>query len=116
MAKTATQTRTKAATKSANAKSSSEGKPKRAPSEYNKFMAANLKPWREANPGKSVKDSMKAVAAMWKDAPENPNRGQEPKSKKKAPKKTAAKPKRQEKLPASSDTEAPEANDEDEDE
>ncbi|KAK7682598.1 hypothetical protein QCA50_014398 [Cerrena zonata] len=106
MAKTASETQTKAATKSANAKTTGGGK--RAPSAYNKFMAEHMKQWRVDNPGRPVKDAMSAVAALWRDAPENPNRGQEPKKKtKKAP---AAKPARssKKKLPSSSDTEAAE--------
>ena len=69
-------------------------------------MKDRLKAYREANPGTSNKDAMKAVslsvqynvcktmtlwmpqvAAEWRDAPENPNRGQDPKAKtKRAPK------------------------------
>lgn len=91
-------------------------------------MAEHMKQWRVDNPGHPVKDAMSAVrqvpfyspsmsmllicltdiqvAALWRDAPENPNRGQEPKKKtKKVP---AAKPARssKKKLPSSSDTEA----------
>ncbi|THH29465.1 hypothetical protein EUX98_g4712 [Antrodiella citrinella] len=56
---------------------------KRAPSLYNKYVAENLKTWREANPDRPVKEAMSAVAAQWRDAPENPNRGQEPKKRSK---------------------------------
>ncbi|KAJ3532142.1 hypothetical protein NM688_g7467 [Phlebia brevispora] len=59
----------------------------RAPSAYNLFMKERLKPYREANPGTSNKDAMKAIAAQWRDAPENPNRGLDPKARtRKAPK------------------------------
>ncbi|KAI0245978.1 hypothetical protein BJV78DRAFT_1258739 [Lactifluus subvellereus] len=62
MARTATGTTTKAATRRANTKSKdADGKAKRPPSAYNLF-----------------------IGALWKDAPENPKRGQE--AKEKAPK------------------------------
>ena len=104
----------------------------RAPSAYNLYMKEHLKPYRDANPGVSNKEAMKAVrltllsvllpvtlldpvftratrrvppprrvssplspwhkltfqprqvAAQWRDAPENPNRGQDPKAAAKA--------------------------------
>ncbi|TCD64354.1 hypothetical protein EIP91_004223 [Steccherinum ochraceum] len=85
MVKTATETQTKTATRSANSKPRGTGG-KRAPSAYNKYVADNLKPWRDAHPDRPVKEAMAAVAAQWRDAPENPNRGQEPKKRtKKAP-------------------------------
>jgi len=87
MPKAATETKTKAATKSANTKpKEGKTKTKRAPSAYNLFMAEHLKKWREENPGQPHKSGMSAVAALWKDAPENPNRGKEPGEKKKAEK------------------------------
>ncbi|KAH8092632.1 hypothetical protein BXZ70DRAFT_909419 [Cristinia sonorae] len=78
MVKTTSETQTKSATRSANTKPRGSGG-KRAPSAYNKYVAENLKTWREANPDRPVKEAMAAVAAQWRDAPENPNRGQEPK-------------------------------------
>ncbi|KAF7793751.1 hypothetical protein EIP86_004870 [Pleurotus ostreatoroseus] len=81
-----TATRTRAAKKEVTDAPTKTRAP-RAPSAYNLFMKEHLKPYREANPGTSNKDAMKAIAAQWRDAPENPNRGQEPKAKaKKAPK------------------------------
>ncbi|KAI0790058.1 hypothetical protein C8Q75DRAFT_763787 [Abortiporus biennis] len=86
MVKTTSETQTKTATKSANTKPRGGGG-KRQPSAYNKYVAENMKVWREANPDRPVKEAMAAVAAQWRDAPENPNRGQEPKKRaaKKAP-------------------------------
>ncbi|PAV22919.1 hypothetical protein PNOK_0287600 [Pyrrhoderma noxium] len=58
MARTATQTSTKAATRAANSKTkgaNGESKPKRAPSAYNLFMKEQLKKWREANPSAPIK-------------------------------------------------------------
>ncbi|TDL21670.1 hypothetical protein BD410DRAFT_828909 [Rickenella mellea] len=83
MPRTATATTTKTATKRANAKTTKakEDKPekvKRAPSAYNIFMGIHLKKWREEHPGGSVKEGMTEVAAMWRDSPENPKRGQPP--------------------------------------
>ncbi|KAI9568157.1 hypothetical protein HD554DRAFT_776644 [Boletus coccyginus] len=93
MAKTATATSTKTATKRANAKTSKqdkEDKPKRAPSAYNLFVQAKMKEWKENNPGAPIKEAMAEIGAWWRDAPENPNRGKEPKSRK--PKANADKP------------------------
>jgi hypothetical protein len=83
-----------------------EDKPKRAPSAYNLFVQVKMKEWREDNPGAPVKEAMVEVCAhtstllsvsrsrqigkLWRDAPENPNRGKEPKSRK--PKANADKP------------------------
>lgn len=73
-------------------------KPKRAPSAYNLFVQAKMKEWKENNPGVPHKEAMGEVyahastfilpsrspqiGALWRDAPENPNRGKEPKPKK----------------------------------
>ncbi|KAL5519681.1 hypothetical protein ACEPAH_1364 [Sanghuangporus vaninii] len=99
MAKTATQTTTKTATRKANTKSKKadvEPKAKRAPSAYNNFMSENLKSWKEKNPDKPTKEGMAAVAALWRESPLNPKRGQapaEPKAKKvKADKENSKKP------------------------
>jgi len=111
MAKTETVTKTKTATQDATeqktrrSKADKEEKPKRSPSAYQVFVKANLKAWNEANPGRS-KEIMSQMALLWKDAPENPNRGEgkarkpkepsskpskaAPKSKKKATKKSEA--------------------------
>jgi hypothetical protein len=65
-----------------------------------------MKEWKENNPGAPNKDAMvevwtdsaytlfvsrsRQIGALWRDAPENPNRGKEPKSRK--PKANADKP------------------------
>ncbi|KAJ7661338.1 hypothetical protein DFH06DRAFT_373060 [Mycena polygramma] len=125
MAKTATTTKTKTATKDANtktkAKKADDGgeKTKRAPSAYNIYVSENLKKWNEANPDKK-KQGMAAVAAMWKDAPENPNRGKTvekraPKAKKeKEPKADAKKPSKSKAKPKKKDDEDEEDDAEDE--
>ncbi|KAF8150244.1 hypothetical protein B0H34DRAFT_862861 [Crassisporium funariophilum] len=93
MAKTATETTTKTATKTANSRTRTKAdkpaaadKPKREPTAYQIFCKEHMKKWNEAHPGRA-KEAMSEIALMWKDAPENPNRGQEPKARKpKAPK------------------------------
>ncbi|KAG2107421.1 uncharacterized protein F5147DRAFT_697198 [Suillus discolor] len=99
-----------AATKRANTKTSKadkEDKPKRAPSAYNLFVQAHMKEWKEAHPGAPIKEAMAEIAAMWREAPENPNRGKEPKPRK--PKAAAGAPKASRKKkqtpPPSSDAE-----------
>lgn len=97
-------------------------KPKRAPSAYNLFVQTKMKEWKENNPGVPIKDAMsevyahtstfqsvsrsRQIGAMWRDAPENPNRGKEPKARK--PKANADKPAKTTKKPPpkSSDVEA----------
>ncbi|KAH9173771.1 hypothetical protein EDB89DRAFT_1957635 [Lactarius sanguifluus] len=74
--------------------SAAEGKPKRPPSAYNLFVKDHMKSYLAENPGKTNKDAMKHIGALWKDAPENPRRGQD--AKEKAPKKA---PKRSKKAP-----------------
>lgn len=95
-------------------------------------MAEHMKEWRAENPGRPVKDAMSAVshillhslimsmlltsltgvqvAALWRDSPENPKRGQEPKKKaaKKAPAEKPTSRATKKKLASSSDTEAAE--------
>ncbi|KIJ13174.1 hypothetical protein PAXINDRAFT_100855 [Paxillus involutus ATCC 200175] len=109
MAKTATETSTKAATKRANAKSTKadkEDKPKRAPTAYNLFVQAQMKEWKANNPGAPIKEAMVEIGALWRDAPENPNRGKEPKARKpKAAAQKPAKPKTKAPPPKSSDAE-----------
>lgn len=96
-------------------------KPKRAPSAYNLFVQAKMKEWKENNTGAPIKEAMvevgahtstflfvsrsRQIGAMWRDAPENPNRGKEPKSRK--PKASVAKsvPKAKKPPPKSSDAE-----------
>ncbi|TRM62154.1 hypothetical protein BD626DRAFT_67981 [Schizophyllum amplum] len=88
MPKTATESTIKAATKGfigKPLKDASTDNTTKERSEYQKYIAAHLKPWRVDNPGKTAAEAMKAVAAMWRDAPENPNRGKEPR--RRAPKK-----------------------------
>ncbi|KAG2071152.1 hypothetical protein BDR04DRAFT_1098844 [Suillus decipiens] len=110
MAKSATESTTKAATKRANAKTSKadkEDKPKRAPSAYNLFVQSHMKEWKDAHPGAPIKEAMSEIAAMWRDAPENPNRGKEPKPRKPKAAAGAPKPGRKKKQtpPPSSDAE-----------
>ncbi|KAJ3491514.1 hypothetical protein NLI96_g638 [Meripilus lineatus] len=107
MVKTTTESQSKTATKSANTKPRGTSG-KRAPSAYNKYVSEHLKLWRESNPDRPVKEAMAAVAAQWRDAPENPNRGQEPKKRgKKAPAEVPAAATRQSRRgqPSSSDAE-----------
>ncbi|KAG8213491.1 hypothetical protein J3R82DRAFT_12030 [Butyriboletus roseoflavus] len=105
MAKTTTVTSTKTATKRANAKTvkqDKENKPKRAPSAYNLFVQAKMKEWKENNPGVPIKEAMVEIGALWRDAPENPNRGKEPKSRKPKANKSAPKAKTTKKAPSKS--------------
>ncbi|KAI9454388.1 hypothetical protein BJY52DRAFT_1284679 [Lactarius psammicola] len=91
MARISVETTTKTATRRANTKSKdTEGKTKRPPSAYNLFVKEHMKTYLAENPGKTNKDAMKHVRALWKDAPENPKRGQEVKERapKKAPKRS----------------------------
>ncbi|KAF7300174.1 hypothetical protein MKEN_01341000 [Mycena kentingensis (nom. inval.)] len=89
MAKETSAKVTKTATKDAStktkkdAKTDKDGNPKekRPPSAYNLFVKENMPIWKAANEGKSHKDAMAGIAAMWRDSPENPNRGKEPKPK-----------------------------------
>ncbi|KAF7309245.1 hypothetical protein MIND_00294800 [Mycena indigotica] len=85
--------KTKKTTKSDKKAPDAAEKPKREPSAYNKFVKENMKPWREANPDKTAKDAMAAVAGMWRDAPENPNRGKSPKKRQAKKEQTLAKDK-----------------------
>ncbi|KAH9992200.1 hypothetical protein BJV74DRAFT_834837 [Russula compacta] len=85
MARTATETTTKTATRRVNAKSKdSDGKAKRSPSAYNLFVKEHMKTYLADHPGKTNKDAMKHIGALWKVSPENPKRGQEAKRPKKA--------------------------------
>ncbi|CAL1717465.1 unnamed protein product [Somion occarium] len=106
MVKAVSETQTKTATKSANVKPRAGGG-KRAPSAYNKYVSDHLKQWRDEHPDRPVKEAMSAVAAQWHDAPENPNRGQEPKRRtKKAPtEKPAAAPRATRKAPVADESE-----------
>ncbi|KAI0067217.1 hypothetical protein BV25DRAFT_1819526 [Artomyces pyxidatus] len=93
MAKTATDTTTKTATRRANAKTTrtKDGatKTKRAPSAYNNFVKAHMSKYLAENQGKTNRDAMTYIGALWKDAPENPNRGKEPVARKpKVPKRS----------------------------
>ncbi|KAI8053990.1 hypothetical protein BDF22DRAFT_742964 [Syncephalis plumigaleata] len=45
---------------------------KRKISPYNKFMKDQLPKYKARNPDATHKDAFKQVAALWKDAPENP--------------------------------------------
>ncbi|KAL1744225.1 hypothetical protein HDZ31DRAFT_64274 [Schizophyllum fasciatum] len=92
MPKTASESKSKAATAKANAKplkdGAGAGNVAREPTAYQKFMADNLKSYKERNTTLSHKEAFSAVAALWRDAPENPNRGKEIKPR--APKKRKA--------------------------
>ncbi|GJJ09027.1 hypothetical protein Clacol_003248 [Clathrus columnatus] len=52
-----------------------DDKTKRSPSAYNQFMKDHLSDYKEKHPDLNHKEAFAAVAAMWKDAPENPNKG-----------------------------------------
>ncbi|KIM63506.1 hypothetical protein SCLCIDRAFT_1214155 [Scleroderma citrinum Foug A] len=95
MAKTVTETTTKAATKRVNSKSAKAekaDKPKRQPTAYNLFVQAQMKEWKAKNPNAPIKEAMVEIGQLWRDAPENVNRGKEPKSRK--PKAAAAIPRK----------------------
>ncbi|KAH9970639.1 hypothetical protein BGW80DRAFT_1176038, partial [Lactifluus volemus] len=66
-------------------------KAKRTPSPYNLFVKEHMKSYLADHPDQTNKDAMKHIGALWKDAPENPKRGQEkvPKAAKR-PRKVAA--------------------------
>ncbi|KAJ7229857.1 hypothetical protein GGX14DRAFT_553361 [Mycena pura] len=124
MAKADTATKTKTATKGANDKTKRAPKAdgaakKRAPSAYNLYMSEHLKKWGEENPDLPKKDGMAAVAALWRDAPENPKRGQTAPAKT-APAKKSKEPKAAKKTapakPKSKPTKDTEEEDEEEDE
>ncbi|KAK0500092.1 hypothetical protein EDD18DRAFT_1459884 [Armillaria luteobubalina] len=78
----------KAASKASKTKTVKEAKTLREPSKYQRFMSVQLKLWKEQNPDRAPTDAMKEVAAIWRDSPENPNRGKAPRLRKKK----AAKP------------------------
>ncbi|KIY44234.1 hypothetical protein FISHEDRAFT_62402 [Fistulina hepatica ATCC 64428] len=80
MAKTATATKTKSATRAANA----APKEKRPPSAYNLFVKEHIKKWKEENPEKPQKEAMAAIAVLWRNAPENPKCGKIPVARAKA--------------------------------
>jgi len=61
-------------------------KPKRPPTAYQLYMKDTLSKVKSENSEMSHAEAFKKVAAMWKDADENPNKGKE-KPEKKAPKK-----------------------------
>jgi hypothetical protein len=98
-----------------------EGKAKRAPSAYNLFVKEHMKTYLVDNPGKTNKDAMKHVrlilslvllfihdhfqiGVLWKDAPENPRRGQAVKER---PPKKAAKRSKKTAVEESEDAEGP---------
>ncbi|KAL4064568.1 hypothetical protein V8B97DRAFT_1984890 [Scleroderma yunnanense] len=89
-----TETITKVATKRANTKlakaADKEDKPKRQPTAYNLFVQAKMKEWKTKNPNAPIKEAMIEIGQLWRDAPENPNRGKVPKPRK--PKAAAAPP------------------------
>jgi len=63
-----------------------EEKAKRPPTAYQLYMKDTLVKVKGENPDMTHGDAFKKVAAMWKDADENPNKGKE-KPEKKAPRK-----------------------------
>ncbi|KAG7451467.1 uncharacterized protein BT62DRAFT_927171 [Guyanagaster necrorhizus] len=83
MPKTSKDSSVKAMSKASRTKTAKEGKAPREPSKYQQFMSVQLKLWKEQNPDRSARDAMKEVAVLWRDSPENPNRGKAPKPKKK---------------------------------
>ncbi|KAJ7271355.1 hypothetical protein B0H12DRAFT_1067199 [Mycena haematopus] len=75
MAKTAFATKSKAATQIAKVVTKkSDAERKRPVSKYNLFVAANLAKWKEENPGRSTA-ALAAVAQLWAESDENPNKG-----------------------------------------
>jgi len=48
---------------------------KREPSAYNLFMKAKLPEYKAKHPNANHKEAFAAVATLWKNASENPNRG-----------------------------------------
>ncbi|KAF9441733.1 hypothetical protein P691DRAFT_779698 [Macrolepiota fuliginosa MF-IS2] len=59
-------------------------KTKREPSAYNLFCKKHMKEWITDHPGRA-KEAMARIALMWKDSPENPNRGKASKAKRSKP-------------------------------
>ena len=110
-------------------------KPKREPSAYQIFCKERMKKWNEENPGRA-KEAMtqvgpslysschsldwysfvraQQIALLWKDAPENPNRGQESKPRKPKAAKEPKEPKAKAK-PRAKKAKKVEVEDEDED-
>ncbi|KAK0485024.1 hypothetical protein IW261DRAFT_1460004 [Armillaria novae-zelandiae] len=78
----------KTTSKASKTKTFKEVKTPREPSKYQQFMSVQLKLWKEQNPDRAPTDAMKEVAVIWRDSPENPNRGKAPRPRKKK----AAKP------------------------
>ncbi|KAF8306354.1 hypothetical protein DL93DRAFT_221802 [Clavulina sp. PMI_390] len=89
MPKTTTTTTTKVAKEnSTKAPKAEKEKSKRPPSAYNLFMQREMPAWKAKNPDAAHKDAFTAVAKMWGESDENPNKGK-PK-KQAAPKKKKA--------------------------
>ncbi|KAG8957008.1 hypothetical protein FRC00_004591 [Tulasnella sp. 408] len=78
--KTATTTAKKASRKD---KKDGQPKEKRPPSPYNLFVKEQMPIWKDANPGRPVKEAMQAIAALWAESDLNPNKGKPPKTKSK---------------------------------
>ncbi|KAG8955858.1 hypothetical protein FRC04_006305 [Tulasnella sp. 424] len=81
--KTATTTAKKAPKKG---KQDGQPKEKRPPTPYNLFVKEQMPIWKDANPGRPVKEAMQGIAALWADSDLNPNKGKPPKSKPKSKK------------------------------
>ncbi|KAB5593426.1 YABBY protein [Ceratobasidium theobromae] len=67
-----------ATTKTTKAKEPKEPKEakEKTPSPYQLFMKEQLPVYKSKNPEVTHKDAFRAVALLWKDADENPNKGQ----------------------------------------
>ncbi|KDQ06719.1 hypothetical protein BOTBODRAFT_39377 [Botryobasidium botryosum FD-172 SS1] len=74
-------------------KKTTDGAAKKSPSQYQLYMKNNLPTYKGENPDKTHKEAFAEVAKLWKDAPENPNRGKDAPVRKAAPKKAAPKKK-----------------------
>ncbi|KAK0236253.1 hypothetical protein EDD85DRAFT_839962 [Armillaria nabsnona] len=103
----------KAASKVSKTKTAKEDKTPREPSKYQQFMSVQLKLWKVQNPDRSATDAMKEVAVIWRDSPENPNRGKAPRPKKKKTAKpgSSSEPSSSSSPPRSSDKESAPSSD-----
>ncbi|THH04385.1 hypothetical protein EW145_g5561 [Phellinidium pouzarii] len=116
--KTTKTARKAAATASGDGKRIFSPKAKRQPSAYNMFVGIHLKEWKRDHPGIPIKEGMVAVAELWRDAAENPKRGQAPAKKEakvpkaKVDKENAKKPKAKPKKEINVEEEGGDAGDE----
>ncbi|KAG9019893.1 hypothetical protein FRB90_000023 [Tulasnella sp. 427] len=77
--KTATTSAKKASKR--DKKDGGEPKEKRPPSPYNLFVKEQMPIWKQANPGRPVKEAMQEIAALWAESDLNANKGKPSKSK-----------------------------------